>query len=251
MDITLQSPLRSILAIRPRAVEVLGIVAGGALWTRLDATLQDFARDHALDPDALLRGLAGLPGTEAGTDFRRAPLHVLVDFLAADHRDFRDRDLPGLERALAEADPADFPDAAVLQDLRASLHSFKIDLLLHLNEEEEFLFPKVLRTEASADHPDLSPESFRGSVAAYPAVMLHMPENQVKDLLASLLRKAGAGGGSLPPAADRFRARLEEFAARLTRHADLETEVLLPRTLVLEKALHRRALDDSRAMDDA
>lgn len=249
MSLTLQTSLRDLLARRPRAVEVLENSLGGGFWRDLDRSLEEAARDHAVDPGSLLRLLDSLPGTAPDADFERSPLHLLLDFLALDHRRFRQEDLPELERMLSEAAPEEFGGGTLLADLRASLHSFKIDFLLHMHEEEEFLFPKALRTEASVAHPDLSSESYRGSVGAYSAVMLHTPEHQVKELAASLVRKAGSAGGPPSPAVDRFRKVLEDFAARLVRHADLETGILMPRALAMEKVLHRRMLDESRAPD--
>jgi iron-sulfur cluster repair protein YtfE (RIC family) len=248
MSITLRTTLRDLLARRPRAVEVLEIAMGEGFWHDLDFSLAEAARDHALDPESLLRRLSSLPGTAPGSDFDRSPLYALLDFLTADHRRFREDDLPGLERMLAEAAPEEFGGGTLLEDLRASLHSFKIDFLLHMHEEEEFLFPKALRTEASVLHPELSSESFRGSVGAYSAVMLHTPEQQVKELAAALVRQAGEAV-DLSPALSRFRERLEDFSARLVRHADLETRVLMPRALAMEKILHRRLMEEDRASD--
>lgn len=244
MSITMQTPIREILALRPRAVEVFESAMGSDFWGLLDLPLGEAARDQSVDPDALLRRLSSLPGTAPGTDFDRSPLYVLIDFLAEDHRRFRGEDLPGLERMLAEAAPEEFGGAPLLADLRASLHSFKIDFLLHMHEEEDFLFPKALRTEASVAHPDLSSEAFRGSVGAYSNVMLHTPEHQVKELVASLVRKAVAAGDAPSTALDRFRKFLEDFADRLVHHADLETRNLMPRALAMEKVLHRRRMAD-------
>jgi iron-sulfur cluster repair protein YtfE (RIC family) len=196
MAITLQTPIREILALRPRAVEVFESAMGMDFWHVLDLPLVEAARDLAVDPESLLRRLSALPGTAPGVDFERSPLYVLIDFL------------------------------------------------LHMHEEEDFLFPKALRTEASVAHPDLSSEAFRGSVGAYSNVMLHTPEHQLKELAGSLVRKAGAAKSDPSSALDRFRKLLEDFADRLVRHADLETGNLMPRALAMEKILHRRMSTD-------
>lgn len=247
MTITLQTSLRDIIAFRPRAVEVFEISLGREFWRDLDLPLGEAARASTLDPDSLLRRLFSLTGTDPGADFERQPLYVLIDFLALDHRRFRQEDLPDLERMLSEAAPEDFGGGSRLGELRASLHSFKIDFLLHMHEEEEYLFPKALRTEASVAHPDLSSEAFRGSIGAYSAVMLHTPEHQVKELVASLVSQAGAAGNRLSPPVDRFRKLLEDFSARLVRHADLETRILIPRALAMEKLLHKRMMDENQS----
>lgn len=250
MNLGLQTPVRDILRHRPLSVMVLDIASGEGFWHYLDNPLGDFCQARDLDPAALLYQLANLPATLPEKDWAQAPLYELIDRLAEDHRHFREKDLPHLERQLAQTEPAEFPPEVSLEDLRAAFHSFKIDFLLHMNEEEDYLFPKALRTEASVEHPALSAETFTGTVAAYPSNMLHMPEHQVKALAVDLLRKSAGSGEEPSPALERFRAGLEEFATRLVRHADLEAEVLMPRTLALEKRLNDRLAEDRQREQD-
>lgn len=243
MAITLDATIRDILRERPRAVEVLEALVGGDFWNGLDFPLGDLCAQFRLDAAAVVIRLQELPATVGELDWQKAPLYELVDRLAADHRRFRDVDLPRIGSLLDEMDSASATPAISLDDLKLEFHSFKIDFLLHMNEEESFLFPKVLRTEASLAHPQLSPETFRGSVAAYSPIMLHTPEVQIKHLVAELVARVKEPVASITPALERLRGHLEDFASRIVRHADLEIEYLLPRTLAQERMLHRRAME--------
>lgn len=245
MAITLNSTIREILRERPRAVEVLEAAVGADFWNGLGFPLSDLGSDKHVDATVLLLRIQELPSTLGELDWSKAPLYELVDRLAADHRRFRETDLPLIERLLEDLDAGEATPGNPLEALRVEFHAFKIDFLLHMNEEEEFLFPKALRTEASIQHPQITPETFRGSVTAYSPVMLHTPEVQIKQLVVEMVARLKGPVTLATPALERLRAHLEDLEGRIIRHADLEIEYLLPRTLAQERALHRRAMESA------
>jgi hypothetical protein len=219
----------------------------------------------SLDADRLAREIADLPvpAEPAGSPvWAERPLFEVVDRLVVDHVRFRERAIPDLEALLhsfpgsavpdsaqgrsaagAEAPRAGAEEEAFLAEVRRDVESFRVDLLLHMEEEEGFLFPKALRTEASLRFPELPPEIFRGSIDAYPENLLHTPEEKLKTIMRALRDRVGelARRHRVPAQAAPLEARLAEMEGRIAAHADLETKVLVPRALEMEKALFRRA----------
>lgn len=237
MDITLQE----ILRIRPRAVDALEEAGGYECWQELDITLREFAAEHRKDSPALLQRIANLPVDPHGTPWAERPLARLLDRLTVDHQRFREIDLPDLEALLFRSEAAEFPPGYPLADLRNAFHAFKIDFLLHMEEEESFLYPHILRAEACLRHPELSSEIFRGSASIYGETMLRTPEAEIKNLAKRLQAAAGlAAAGAEPGKAEAVATRVRELARTLVGHADLESCVLMPAALLIEKGLCAR-----------
>jgi iron-sulfur cluster repair protein YtfE (RIC family) len=237
MDITLQE----ILRIRPRAIDALEDAAGTDCWSAMDGTLREFASSHGKDPETLLHIIANLPVDPHGTPWAEKPLSRLLDRLTVDHQRFRGIDLPDLEALLFRSDASEFPPGYPLESIRNAFHAFKIDFLLHMEEEESFLYPHILRAEACLRHPDLSSEIFRGSVSAFGTTLLRTPEAEIKDLAKRLDALAGDfPRGGEPGKADAVDTRVKDLVRILTAHADLETGALVPATLQIERALTAR-----------
>lgn len=250
MDLSPTMTLREILRLRPRAIEVLEIAVGAEFWNYQDRPFSDLCRDRSLHAKTLLHSIATLPDPIEPGKWSKAPIYDVVDHLVDEHRRFRDRDIPGIEQQLAECDPEDFPPDFQLEEFRLRFHSFKIDFLLHMNEEEEYLFPKALRTEACLKHPGLAPESFCASVDAYSGSVLRNPELELKQMLKSLTKMLTLEAGPSTPTLDRIRNRMEDLDDRASRHADLEIEVLLPKSMEMERKLQCRIEDSEMAEAD-
>lgn len=232
--------LRQILRGRPMAVEVFEDLCGALFWGRMESPLDVFCRDLGADSSALLARIAELPVPPAGTDWDAKPIHWLVDYLTHDHADFRERELPAIESMLvAERLPA-YPDGYVVKLLLQEFLFFQTDFLKHMAEEEEFLFPKILRNEACWRHRELGPEVYRGSVNLYLKMETHKPEAEFKRMIISIQEKLRNQHMHRPAAelARKAQAALDGFASRLTAHADLESNLLFPRAGRLEQLLY-------------
>ena len=235
--------VREAIRIRPLGIGILEDAAGAAFWNRPDSTMREFCAEAGLDVDAILHKFASLPENLEGQDWPDLPLYFLVDHLTAEHRAFRSRDLPDVHRLL-EGLRLEFPAGpAAMERLLGDFKAFRQEFTWHMQEEEEFLFPKILRTEASLRHPDLYPEIFKGSIAMVPAHQLHAPESLFHELLAGLfLRLRDLATDPL----SRVTARevigsLQGYEARLKAHTYLESEILFPRALAMEASILRRS----------
>lgn len=242
MPISNDTTVREILRQRPRFVEVLADRTGFEFWHHLDRSLADFCNVLSQDATFLSARFSDLSMDPPGKDWNALPLHRLLDRLTLDHFEFREKDLPEIERLLFTPDPSVFPEDYPVQSIQNEFHTFKIEFTLHMEEEETFLFPLILRTEACVKHSDLIPETFKGSVSIYPGTLLHTPELMIKKMASELREKVGSrhAGGKAFPLLEQIARKMQSMEIRLTLHADLETEILLPRTKVLEERLKRR-----------
>lgn len=176
-------------------------------------------------------------------DWRAKPVDHLIGRLIRDHQDFRAHDLPRIESLLellkSELGLAPSPAVSALSDFR----TFKQEFTWHMEEEESYLYPKILRTEACLHDPGLYPEIFKGSITAFSPSHIHFPEELFRDMLDSLSRKVH--GLPIDPVAAApmkdILSVLAGFAAKLTEHTYLESGILFPWTAESERILRDRA----------
>jgi hypothetical protein len=111
-----------------------------------------------------------------------------------------------------------------------------------MEEEERFLFPKILRTEACWLHPDLIPEVHIGLNRLLAPVMTDSPEEKLKQMISIILDNIQNQVALDPistPAAE-IHSHVQSLRNRLVAHANLETDVLYPRAIRMEKDLAAR-----------
>jgi iron-sulfur cluster repair protein YtfE (RIC family) len=234
--------VRESLRSRPLGVGILEEMAGSATWRMLDAPLKDFCRDTGIDAAALRRRLAALPENSERQAWSELPLYFLIDHLTSEHRDFRERLLPDVHRLLEGLRP-EFPAGqAGIDRILEDFADFRRDFSWHMQEEEEFVFPKILRTEASLRYPDLYSEVFKGSVRMYMPVQAHGPDEAFHDLIGGLNVRLRALTADLSgsTALKRTLSALEAFEQRLRAHIYIEGRVLLPRAVAMETSLMLR-----------
>jgi len=235
--------LRQWLRKRPNSVAVFEDLGGESFWGHLDDTVDGFCREFKLDSGKVRDRLAATEPAAAQEAWLSAPLYRIIDHLTENHEAFREHDFPRIEHVLGvlrwELGLESAPAEAALSDF----HWFRQELQIHMEEEEEFLFPKMLRTEACLHHPDLYPEVFKGSVAIYPQVQMHFPEEAFLEMLTSLTLKV-----RILPYAHTHGRHLEEILSeilslgtRLKAHTSLEAEILFRRAAAMEAELWKRS----------
>jgi iron-sulfur cluster repair protein YtfE (RIC family) len=232
--------LRQIIRLRPLAVSVLEKESAFRFWDRLDEPLDAFCRNHGLDADPLRERIFALKPAPSDTDWTMKPLYVLIDRLTENHRAFREEVMPAIEAMLVEPDLPAYPDGYVIKLLLQEFRYFRQEFLKHMDEEESFLFPKIMRNEACFRHPKLGPQVYKGSVNLFLKLETHKPEAEFKRMFTSIRDKLR--NQPLQPSsaalARNVEDALESFEARLFEHADLETEVLFPLAGRLEQELY-------------
>lgn len=238
-DLTLRQWLRK----RPLTIAHFEDLAGHSFWGHLDDTLEGFCRAINLDSGNVRARLAAAKPAPAQEAWLSAPLYRLVDHLTANHADFRGHDLPRIERVLGVLRWELGLDSAPAEAALAEYQWFRQEFEMHMEEEEGFLFPKILRTEACLRHPGLNPEMFQGTVATVPQPPIHLPEEAFLEMLADLTLKV-----RILPYAHSHGRRLEEILSeilslgtRLKAHTRLEAEILFRRAAAMEAELVKRS----------
>ena len=243
MEISKATPLRLILRVRPLAVQVLEEAAGHHCWACLDQNLQDFCRDRGLEASGLEEAISALAPVPADSDWKAKPIYYLIDYLTANHRRFREKDLPALGRLLDVHGVPTFPDRYAFELMSQEFLAFEQELLKHMQEEEEFLFPKIMRNEACFRYREMTPEPYRGSVNLFLTLQPHKQEEEIKHMFMGIrekLRNLRVQEGTRA-LLDKANAALEAFQVALVTHADLETQVLFPVAGRLEQELYENS----------
>jgi iron-sulfur cluster repair protein YtfE (RIC family) len=244
MILSSSQTLKQILRQRPMAVEILEQEFGSSFWDRMETTLSNHCAAMGKESYSLLERIVALPVPPPDTDWDRHPAYWLIDHLSRDHVAFREMDMPAILALMGEERGPAYPDRYVAKLLLQEFLHFQSDFLKHMAEEEEFLFPKIMRNEACFRHQELHPEPFRGSVNLFFKLETHQPEEEFKRMIVSIREKLRNQRMHEPTAefARRAQSALDGFSERLLRHADLESKVLFPRAGRLEQELYENTV---------
>lgn len=235
--------IRRILRQRPLAVEILEKGFGSSVWDKMEERLDALCSFAGMDSHSLLEQIVALPVPPIDTRWERKPIYWLVDRLSLDHVSFREADMPSILALLGRKRAPAFPDGYVVKLLFQEFLHFETEFTKHMDEEEEFLFPKIMRNEACFRFPELEPEVFRGSVNLYLKFERHKPDEEFKHMIVSIREKLRNQSMHRPTLelAQRAQAAMDGFAERLIAHASLESDVLFPWAGRMEEELYENS----------
>lgn len=228
-----------IIRARPMAVGVLEEAAGHRMWNAQEATLPEFCQALKLDLAGLQATLENVQPAPAGTDWESKPIYHLIDFLTQEHARYQREDLPLLGKLLDAGNPDLSRDRLSCEPLEKSFKAFDQELRMHMEQEETFLFPKIMRNEACFRFRELSPEACKGSVEVELATQIRLAEAVFQRNLAEIQAIAHAldSHHAAGPGLAESEASLEAFGIRLGKHIDLEDRILYPSAGRLEQEL--------------
>lgn len=207
-------------------------------------TLAQACANHPKKPDpaVLLAELAALPPDVADAGAKPEPSTLSVGALArhivAVHHTFTRATLPDIAQhsgQVAAAHGAHHPEMLKVQTLFKALRN---ELELHLDKEEQILFPYIEALDAAAQQGAPAPTACFDDISQPIAMMEHEHENA-----GEILHQLAALTGQYTPPADAcntFRLLLRELAALeqdLHRHIALENYRLFPQAIKLENSL--------------
>lgn len=243
MDTQSDLTIRQWLRKRPATVRLFEDLAAHAAWNHLDDSLTTFCRLFSLQVVDVRHQLIGTVPVSGHEDWLEKPLYRLIDQLTLNHKDFREKDLPRIEHHLSMVKLELGLAVALAEKAHADFLSFRQEFTWHMDEEEAFLFPKILRTEACLRHPELYPEVYKGSVRMFPPEQMRMPEEAFREMLGELVAKIQALPVNPLHAAhmQSLLADLLAYGAKLKAHTYLESEILFRRAYGMEEALLKRA----------
>ncbi len=235
------SSLWELIQQRPAVVEFLE-ASGKPVWNQLDLSVDAFCRQAGVKTGSWLREAESIPIPKPDSIWSREPLYRIVDYLVAEHRDFRNKDLTRIDFLLDTYSAPIYPDVYQLKLAYQSFKSFEEGLLEHMSEEEARTFPHILRLEACERNATLLPLTHRLSVKTFAMSQGHLAESLLEKMIAEIMeniRKHRDQERDAVTTEKLFRV-LEKFQQRLTRHARIENEILFPRAMEIEKRLLKR-----------
>jgi regulator of cell morphogenesis and NO signaling len=166
-------------------------------------------------------------------DWSSGPLERLIEHLSETHRFWRDRTLPRLDALIAASPAGDSETSAALRRVFCRLRK---DLDDHMSNEEKVLFPAILAIARALAAGEPAPKMPFGSVRN-PIAMVEQDHDietrrwqAVRDLAGALARTASDQGPTQVLCKE-----LAAFEASVQAHTQLETSVLFPRALRLER----------------
>lgn len=237
------TPVHLVLRHRPRLAEHLSAF-GAEVWERPHATLLELFRNgETLEKFLRMAEHLPVPGArDAAMDWldRPAPAPHLVDHLTQHHRDFFNLMVPDIAGLFRDWDSLD-PE---ITELRDDFDRFVTALRRETDQEEELLFPRVLRYDACLRDPRVNPEFNGGSLriaVAYRKSHAGGLHPEQLDHLAERLRETHAwrDGNTW---AELLAARLDDFRAHFVQHEHLESDVLYPLALEMETTLYNLSI---------
>ncbi len=230
--------LAKVLQIRPAVLELLEATRK-PFWDQLHLSVEAFCQEAGVGPVEFLKHASTLAVPSAAADFAQEPLYRVLDYLTADHREFLEKDLPEIKHLLDVHSIPNYPDGYVLKLVQQAFQPFAEKFRDHMLEEEQHVFPHILRLESSERLKGTDPMLHRGSVRAFAAMQNHTSEAELKHMITDITEKVRNHRLKEPTAAvtEEVHTRLSAFEQRLMAHAALESDILFPRAAALEQRL--------------
>jgi regulator of cell morphogenesis and NO signaling len=202
------------------------------------------AKQAGLSTEKILQDLAQAlerkdQNTESVYDWSSASLTELVDHIEQTHHVFMKEQLPRLAGLLEKTIQAHGSKyGSMLERLKHSYTSLKTDIEMHLQKEEQILFPLIRQIEAFQEGQGPAPEMHCGSIGNPIRQMEH--EHDVAGRFLTQMRQI-TDNYSLPKdACPTFTALFEGLDALekdLHEHIHLENNILFPKAQALEEQI--------------
>lgn len=207
-------------------------------WAESGATLQELCESRGAEIQELLEELLRLPVPDRNSEWAELPVHYLIDFLTAEHREFLHADLPAL-RAILEMPFGDASGSGLHGILVETLDRLTGELREHIHTEEEKIFPAVLKNEFALRKGGPERHARRVAGRLLGSEQLLHGEEELDEVLDAWLRAAKARDrlGAPPRAAEAAVRAMREFERKLRAHGKLERETLYPIAARFEQEL--------------
>lgn len=199
--------------------------------------LQIACQAKGLDPGQIINEIADTgERTDAGRDWRIAPLHELAQHILRTHHEYLKLNLPALHQRIRRVVSVHgAKDATALPRMEAVFAGLREELEMHLHKEEVILFPFIEEYGRAEARGLPVPRVPFGSIAN-PIGVMEREHTSAGDALAEL--RVLTRDYSLPSYAcatvETLYAGLQELESDLHVHIHLENNILFPRAIALE-----------------
>ncbi len=188
------------------------------------------------DVDAVVEALSvseGGASPEAETDWSQESMTSLVDHIIGTHHAYLREEFPRLTRMTERVAEVHGERRSELPQVRDVFAALRRELELHMQKEEQILFPMIKQLDSGA----AGAASHCGTIEN-PIRMMEQEHDSAGDALGTLRTLTG---GFAPPAdaCGTYRvmlASLEELEADLHQHIHKENNILFPRAIASESS---------------
>lgn len=235
-------PIHTLLQIRPIVLAFFERFKINP-WNTPKASVGDILEAKKIAWNELEEFLANFPIQTKISDWKRVPLCQLLDHLVCEHFDLIESKLPGILAELNRLGDLSGKSPGA-EYLSSEWPNFSLGLLHHMREEESFLFPRLLHYDYCLRHRGWHPDFKNGSVNVF--VAIHLIGNERRQIEAFHRFIDGWNRSAAHPSssdeAGTLLHKMTDFNRILVAHNKLETEVLFPMAVALEKASYDAAI---------
>ena len=201
-------------------------------------SLQEVAKKHQLDADALLREIDEVQqqNNNDNTDFKSWPLDLLADYIEKKHHRYVEERIPVLKQYLIKLCRVHGERHPELLEINEHFNASAGELAMHMKKEELLLFPWVRKmVKAEQQKEDLGKPHF-GTISNPIQTMMQEHDNE-----GERFRQIAALSTNYNPPSDACNtyrvafSLLQEFEEDLHRHIHLENNILSPKAELLEQ----------------
>ncbi len=212
-------------------------------------SLKQACTEQNIAIDELLNELKNLPsntinGGQASFPFDKLGLSQLAEYIVSTHHDYVKKELPQLFayiQKVASKHGGRHPELFKIFELVTAL---KEEMELHMQKEEDVLFPRIKEIEKTAQEPE---ENYRLSISYLQGPVTIM--EQEHDHAGSLMEEIRTLSNNYKAPADACTtyqltyASLQAFEIDLHQHVHLENNILFPKAIELMKSLRQTSLN--------
>jgi regulator of cell morphogenesis and NO signaling len=202
-----------------------------------DKTLEQVCRDKGLDLNAVVKKLESINSEKPGENLaiHKYPIDLIIEYLKHSHHIFVKHKLPYISQLISNLDNSRIDKST--KDLKFIFPFFVEDFIKHIYEEEDTLFTYILTLFNSLNFnkkPNISKLYYameKHSIRDY-ALQHSNDDHEMQGL-----RKMTNNYILSDPSDLHLKviyAELNSFEKELSRHAQIENEILFPKALNLE-----------------
>jgi regulator of cell morphogenesis and NO signaling len=237
MSFTDTTKVREIVTADPRAKKILED-AGIDYCCGGEKSLHDACIHTGASSEEILRRLEE-NRKQAGPEdanWASAPLQDLTLHIREKHHQYVRNAVPRIRALAAKVKGKHGPNHPELADIEERFFDLGQELYMHMQKEEQILFPYIEALERSAGEGTLEPPFFQ--TVRNPVSMMMKEHDSAGDALRAI-RKLSCGYQAPADGCETYQElyrSLAEFEADLHTHIHLENNILFPRAVELEAA---------------
>jgi iron-sulfur cluster repair protein YtfE (RIC family) len=239
--------ISTLIKMRPMAIGLLE-KRKIRLWESMETPVSHLFQGNGLEDflEEISKSKIPMPDTE----WSAMPLYLLVDFLTHEHRNMFLGEVSDITHLLDIYSLADSAEAKDLQVIQAAFSNFVKDFETHVEDEESYLFPKILRYEACLRDRRVHPEFHKGSLRNYMASPMAKQDNQfyiAGETIAQQMRALELDYPEAIAGSDLVKL-MDSLNDKLHEHNELESKTLFATAIELERSLYNMSIDGHPAM---